>query len=380
LTDGSLLDIKLGRHFRNQLLLATVDPQNGVRLVPTGELNDFMAMTKQRSDVGSNKQLWVPNGQGGQGILSSGLELSNVGISLALTTTIDGKNYAVLARRRLADGSNKIMLISGYVDAAKFCQPESDKLLSPGAAVVANTAAEAAEEINMLQMPGWFARTEVRGAMIRDIADELRFGVGRQVHSVSEVDQPLLLTGGHDVLDYSPNLWWKLSTCPLPNYIHNVFRPPTVTLGDVRFDDVGFQFHMHTNSGQIIVGGHLTFDLTNREFISLVHAEDGPLSDPVLKASLKEMGAPPDALATRVDRLGLLFCPLDAQGQLTPKFYNFIEGSLKPAPLNPDLEGVTISDAFVNASASGENGFCPPMEMSGFVDRADVPARTFFGI
>lgn len=56
----------------------------------------------------------------------TGLELSNVGISLAPTTVIDGQAYPVLARRRLANGGNRIMLVSGYVDAAKFSRPSDD--------------------------------------------------------------------------------------------------------------------------------------------------------------------------------------------------------------------------------------------------------------
>jgi hypothetical protein len=123
---------------------------------------------------------------------------------------------------------------------------------------------------------------------------------------------------------------------------------------------------------------NLTFDLLNREFLSLIHAEDGPLSDPVLAAALKSVQAPPDALATRLDKYGLLLCPLDEHGQLTAGFYNFIEGSLRPAQLPSDLEGVFLSDAFVFASPNGDLGFTPLPGMKGFVDRADIPARKFF--
>jgi hypothetical protein len=366
--------------FEIEILTATLNPTRGVILQSRPEMTDFMAMSKRRGDTESHRKLWLPGGDASSALLGNGLELSNVGISLAPTTVIDGQSYAVLARRRLPNGANRIMLVSGYVDAAKFSHLSEDNAVpfSAATSVIANTASEAHEEINFVRLPGWFSKTEVRGEMIRAVADELKVGIGGQVHSSTAPEQSLILTDAHEVLDYNPSMWWRLQTGQLPNYIHNVFTPPTVEIDGVTFPGAGFQFHMHTNSGQIIIGVNLTFDLLNREFLSLIHAEDGPLSDPVLAAALKSVQAPPDALATRLDKYRLLLCPLDEHGQLTARFYNFIEGSLRPAQLPSDLEGVFLSDAFVFASPNGDLGFTPLPGMKGFVDRADIPARKFF--
>lgn len=371
-----ILDTRSGATFRNPIARVKADPVQGIIIESAGVTENFTQMLTRRNDSSNNQRIWSPAQSGFQSLRASGLELSNVGISLALVTTIDGKEYAILARRLLSNGSNRLMLISGYVDAAKFFDPNGQLArLKSATNLIANAAAEGAEEFTIAQLPGWFHSTSVKGTWIRQVADELRLGIGDQIQSANG---NIFLTGGHDQLDYTSSVSWQLHTTKLHPFIHNVFTPPKVALDSMVFENVGFQIHTHTNSGQIILGMRCHIDFRLREFLSFLHAEDGPLNNKTLKPSMDAMGAPTDLLATRLDREGLILVELDPHGQLTPRFFNFLEGSLRPATHLGDLGNISLSDAFVPADTVGGRGYFVPAGMVGFVDRSEIEATRYF--
>lgn len=374
--DGVILGVESGATFRNLRLNLKMDPTNGAILTTLGGQETFSEMLQRRNDRNVNERIWTPGTASGfQSLAGNGLEISNAGISLAITTTIDNKKYAILARRESNDGSNHLMLISGYVDAAKIRSAVPGQPLSTAATVFGNIGAEGAEEINHLAMPGYFAATRLRGEYIRQIANELCLVSGDQIASGSGM---IFYRNTYEELTYRPDLWCTLVTCPLPKFIHNVFTPPSVTIDNISFPGVGFQVHTHTNSGQMIVGMEYRFDLNDdRDTISLQHAEDRPvLGNDIRAQTLRQ--AIKDPLETRLDQGGLILCLLDEHGQLTPNFSLFKEGTLKRAQHLGSLEGITFSDAFVPSVTVGGSGPSTPQGLTGFVDRGAIPALDYF--
>lgn len=367
--DGLILDLSLGRSFKNSISRVSFDTASGIIVRSTGEYEDFMQMDGKRKEFERNLGFWKATSKSHEAI-NSELELSNVGISLAINLEIDGKEYAVLARRRMKDDQQRLMLVSGYIDAAKFFDKTGDVAnISGGASVVLNAIKEGSEEALLGQQPGWFQRAEFRGDLLRHVGDEIALNIGNQIERLG--DGSLRSGHGYEQLSYNDN-WWTMTSSELPAYIENVFTPPRVTVDGSVFDGAGFQVHMHTNSGQIIVGMKYNMDLSNRELLSLLHAEDGPLAlTQALKMGLKAADAPPDLLATRLDRRGLILAELDAAGKLTPKFFNFVEGSLVPAEHLGELDNIHLSDAFVAPSS--------PI-LKGFVDRENVKATDYFAV
>lgn len=366
-TDGVILETTLGRYFRNSISTVKFIPGFGVSVSSKGEYEDFMSMVKKRGETDSNLSFWK-SGKDLGAIATNELELSNVGISIAVNTQIDGKNYAILARRRMREGNQRLMLISGYIDASKFFKNTGEVAdVSGGAHVILNALKEGSEEALLGRQPGWFRQAEFKGDLIRNVANELAVVSGNHIERTEEAYR---LKGDYADLDYSYN-WWKMTTKTVPAYISNIFTPPTIEVDGTTFNGAGFQVHMHTNSGQIILGLEHEMNLdTDRELLSLLHAEDGPLgTSDALKAGLKADSLPPDLLATRLDKYGLILCELDADGELTPNFFNFIEGSLVKADHLGDLGNIYLSDAFVPSASK---------ILNGFVDTENIRATEYF--
>ncbi len=367
--DRTILEVTPGRFFRNVVPRVRWNPNGAVEISMSSEAEDFMSMLSRRNDTTANSALWGDPENGLQK-LSSGLELSNVGISIALTTAIDGDRFALLARRAGANGMNRLMLPSGYTDARKFFAADGSGLqVRPDQLFIGNAALEGSEELLVPRAPGWFSPTQLSGKLIESVAGELAIQVGSQLERVGS--DTVQIAPSYEELDYDLNTSWKLTFSGLPSYIHNVFQPPKVNIEGVELDGVGVQQHMHTNSGQLIFGGECQLPLENRELISLLHAEDGPLANASTRDVLNAAGVPGDMLATRLDRNGLILAKLDEAGQITPQYYNFFHGSLVPATDLGDVDTIVFSDAFVPSPLEG---------CRGLVDRADISAREFFKI
>jgi predicted O-methyltransferase YrrM len=349
-----------------------------LELTTTRQLEGFDQMAQRRSDVEINRRLWLPKGIGCSSIMSNGLELSNVGVGYALQTTVDGKRHAILARRITQDGEH-LMLPSSYIDFSKvLLGSEEAPHLSSSGDIRSATESFAGEGPPRLA-PRASAQSRIKEKILSKLAGEVCLLAG---------DQEIITSGGKifypesfDGLNYLPNIWSTLKVeNDLPPFIHNYFKPLGVSLNGVELSGVGFQMHMHTNSGQLIFGGVYSIgldDLEDRSILSLAHAEDrlvGPNDNSPRARQLKQMMKSP--LETVVDKKGLLLCELDERGQLTPNLFNLINGARVRHPL--DWNTTTLSDSFVPGDVVGSLGFSSPEGASGFVDRVAFPALEYF--
>lgn len=377
------LELSDGALFRNRPMSVRLG-KSGIEISPSDRLEEFDSMAERRNDTKRNSTLWLPNGEGSTSMRGSGLELSNIGVSLALTISIDGADYAILARRLVkSSGQSRehLMLPSGYVDFNKFkrtssdADPSSDTL--DALHVLHNAASEFVEEVTTIYQPGFSTPAQIKGGLIREVASEMCLTADK--YPIERTSNALQYPQRYAALEYYQSIWSTLRLSDtLPGFIHNVFNPLGVSIAGTPLPGVGFQLHMHTNSGQLIFGGTYSVgieDPEDREMLSLAHAEDRLITgDSVRARQLKSFMKKP--LETVVDHYGLVLCKLDEHGQLTPQMFNFVDGTLKPHPL--DWDSTTLSDAFVPAISVGNRGFSQPHGTVGYVDRGAIPALEYF--
>ena len=226
------------------------------------------------------------------GILGAGHVFANLGVSAALTLTIDGARYllAVCQQRHVGDEAyTAVKLPSGYVEAPFLIKPEQ--------AIVA----EISEEILALTRDGKHIRLAVQG------------------HEVVNPYSSCLEDSGHTVPLTPAELSYNVSG----------FRSPIRIGGEELSGHHAFYFHLPSNSMQLVFGYDAEFDPASLS--ALFHAEDH--FEPATKN-----------ISVRVDREGIYLFRLE-EGRITGDIFTFLGGELRS--VHPDISArIFLSEAF----------------------------------
>ena len=316
---GSEMD---GRDFKNPVF--RLETQNGIGLsiYSDGATNSFGDMQKSRKPESNLSQ---PQEVLNQLSERSGKLLSNIGVSVALTTTIDGERYAVMQYR---DRDKRHMLLSGYVDANL---PEGI-ITSARGLMVSHSLEEVKQEFMGTIPPGELLAGVVQGAFLRPLLKELVISNSR---IISKGSAPVLALGkAYDAIPLAPELPlpWRLEQREIPPFISNINRAAQITFDNQPLTGVGLQYATHWNAGQLFFSYELK--LPNRSDISLFHAEDGPKTDGL-----------PYELQSSLNIDGLVLMKLDSQGQLTDQSFWLRQGRLVPRH-DFDASLIKLSEAF----------------------------------
>lgn len=312
-----------------------------IRIFHTGERTNFVDMTRQRNDKDRNLRD-SPKHIFSRLTEKEGIELSNIGISLAITTLIDNEPYAVLVHRK---HDNRFMLLSGYVDAGKMSPDSSTRALFGG-----NVVAEGREELLPVDRLKLVQQGTMLGPFAEQVAKELVFASGERIETLKGMGG-LRMGEAYD-LTYKEHAGFILETMEmLPSYIPNVHITEDFGI-DGKLVTAGIQYAQQWNSAQLIVPMRL--HLNNLEGLHLMHAEDR------LDINDKQ------TLYTMLNREGLVLVRLDEMGDLTPDFSHLKDGFLVPLNLNP--AEIKLSEAFARAPEGLEAD-----GVIGFVNQANVP-------
>lgn len=338
LTDGAVVDRRPSAAFRN-LCVRLAWTESGISITSNGETENFAAMFGKRSDAAN---LAISAAERRRRLSTDeGVPASNVGISLPIVCAVEGREYALLVHRRR---DNRVMLLSGYVDASRAAAATYRDL------VLLNVLEEAREEIVL----GGAGGTAVcPGAVNADL------GIAAEILPPSLIAAPN--EGGYQLgVPYASLVavagggkGWSLTPCRMPRFLPNVSAWP-VSL-DGAPTSCGFQYGQQWNAGQLFFPFELKLpsDLAGCE---LFHAEDE--LDPEDKSLLR----------TVVTTQGFLFIELDSERRLTAKASRLRAGKL--APCSPDLlQEARFSEAFAPS---------PLPDVAGFVSQSEVSTAEYF--
>jgi hypothetical protein len=317
---GSEVD---GRNFLNPVFRLSSQDGRGLVVSSDGATTNFGEMQKSRKPENNLSSVQDVLNQLSEG---AGKALSNIGISVALTTQIDGERYAVMQYR---DRDNRHMLLSGYVDAFL---PDGGKHPTARGLMVSHSLEEVKQEFMGTIPPGELLAGVVQGRFLRPILNEL---VVSDSKILQEGDLPSLSLGrAYSALSAASQsvLPWKLEQREIPAFIHNIARDAQILFDGLPLTGVGLQYATHWNAGQLFFSYELK--LPNRADISLFHAEDGP-----------KAGGAPYELQSALSTEGLVLMKLDRDGQLTDKTYWLHAGKLVERS-EFDASNIKLSEAF----------------------------------
>jgi hypothetical protein len=318
---------------------------NSIEIFSEGATTNFPEMAAQRSATRNLDR--SPESILGELSERNGKRMSNIGISLAMTTTLEGERYAVLVHRAADD---RLMLLSGYLNANRVDQASTGRAL-----VTANMLGELREELLPVGQDGRVETGVVLGSMAREVARELVIATDDfMLHGTGESVTGIELGEGYPALNYDQNPHFRLRwSGRMPRYLPNVHH-----IGDFNLDgspfSAGLQYGQQWNAGQIFVP--LELELGNLSGMNVYHAED--------RLNMKTK----TELVTMLDRNGIVFVKLDSQGQLTDQMYNLHGGALQAIKSeNPELR--KLSEAFAPSPIPGVRGFVNQSDVL-FRDRA----------
>lgn len=336
LTDGAIVDRRPSAAFRNPCV-RLVWTESDVSIVSSGETENFAAMFGKRSDAAN---LAISAAERHRRLATrEGVPASNVGISLPIVCTVDGREYALLVHRRR---DNRLMLLSGYVDASRATSATYRDL------VLRNVLEEAQEEIIL---GGAGATTIYPGAVSTDMGIAAQALLPPLIAAPGEEGYQLKVPYASLVAGVGKG--WSLTPCSMPRFLSNVATGP-VSLDGLP-TNCGFQYSQQWNAGQLFFPFELKLprDLAACE---LYHAEDE--LDPEDKSLLR----------TVVTTQGFLFIELDSDERLTARVFRLTEGKLKPC--GPGLlQGARFSEAFAPSPLSG---------VVGFVNQSEIATAEYF--
>lgn len=316
---GSEID---GRNFQNPVFRLAAQGSLGLAVSSDGTTTNFGEMQKSRNvenNLDSVQEILNHLSEG------PGKTLSNIGISVVLTTLIDGERYAVMQYR---DRDNRHMLLSGYVDAYS---PDNIATSARGL-MVSHSLEEVKQEFMGTIPPGQLLTGVVQGIFLKPILKEL---VVSDSEILNDGNLPSLTLGrAYSAL---PNvdeqeLPWKLEQREIPAFIHNIEKDANITFDNLPLTGVGLQYATHWNAGQLFFSYELK--LPNRPDISLFHAEDGP-----------KLSGLPYELQSALSTEGLVLMKLDRNGQLTDRTY-WLRGGKLVERSDFDAFNIKLSEAF----------------------------------
>lgn len=302
--------IKDGGKFANPLLKAVLYTDD-VQLQAENGTNNFVTMKASRD-------------RGCDGItLGSEIQLSNVGVSVALTVWISGRKYALLAYR--GGEANRHMLISGFTDVARSAFLPTDP--DSGATFFReNALLNLRGELVIVNCNSQLVSLGIKGQhffaeypLPEDYADN---------DKVTQLPPPYKSLG--DVVPFKEIL---LTPTPLPKFLGNMLGSQddeSITFNGTKLQNVGFQYCKSFNSGQLIFPFEIILP-NGGKGLSLFHAEDRLIENNLLETSL--------------DLDGIVLVELNESGELTPKTFWLRDGELVPRTLHDD-KNIKLSEAF----------------------------------
>lgn len=307
-----------GATFRNQPFVANIGQNGEILLRAEGELNNFASMLSARKN---SEKL---SSQNIEALAShTGLPLANVGVSVAATVTIDGREFAILTQR----GSNRLMLPSGYVDFKDSKVPEQtllDKALK-----------ELREEV-LLAVPGNgapagdFLLGTITNRALAILSNQIRLEQTEQSLGLNESQMPQPYKESSSV-SYNNDVHFHVDKAVTPpEYLLALDSKRVVSINGTT-TSFGFHYDQPCSSGQVVA--FLKLHLPEVKYLSLLHAETQPdkeknesENDPVKKGGwLKEV----------LHRDGLILAELAADGKLLGDFFRMQYGELIPAHFDP---------------------------------------------
>lgn len=331
-----VLSRSIGLGFTNREYLAEISDSE-VRLRSSGAVNNFKEMTTRRTAAGNRIR---DDREILEGLRSAaGRALSNVGVSVALTLNVDGQDYAVGTLRQ---GSDRLALISGYVDSSKFSATPTTLR-----GELASTALmETREEILPVSRSGEIQPGFLAVDGVKEILGELVLGRGARIDKAIEIGQ------AYPQAAYGNEQPWLLVPAPRPAYLPSL-HPGEVSIDGMKIE-AAFHYDKSRDSGQLIFSYKITFD--SLEGLSLLHAETTPDPDSG-EGHLKEV----------LDPNGLVLLRLDARGIPDGSAFWLRDGKLVPRPLDPAQK---LSEAF--APSLQDNG-----RPAGLVTRDSIPLQEY---
>lgn len=339
-----VIDSRLAADFANPVYRLTLD-KDKIQIYDEKSSTNFPELTAARGDETTNLAA-SPESVLTQLTEKEGKRVSNIGVSLALTTTIAGEPYAVMVHRKHDD---RLMLLSGYVNAQR-ANPD----ISTRGLFAANALGEHKEEFLPVSQNGLVDTGAVLGQMAAQIAKELVIGTDDfKFKRTDELGSRSKLVGvslgqGYESLSYNKEPHFSLQWADsMPSFLPNVHH-----VGDIIIDGkpltAGMQYAQQWNAGQLFVPMHLT--LSDTTGMNIYHAEDK------FDLSTKKH------LVTMLDRTGIVFVKLDSNGDLMTDMYNLHNGKLV-AVESENAEERKLSEAFSPSPITG---------VTGFVNQSDV--------
>lgn len=326
-----ILDTKRSSDFQNPVFRLSMNGF-GVEVTTDGSTTDFREMAAGRGDTSINladKAETVLNRLSDP----QGIRVNNIGVSLAITLSLDGDRYALLAQRPV---DSRFMLLSGYVDAGAF----ADKKPSSRALIEANALKEGGEELIPVGPDGRVLTGEVFGSIGMHVANELVLGKGAELIQGSSGISGVTLGTPYSSLSYNKDRPFQLTHDSMPGYLANTH--PAGLLGiDGKPLNAGFQYAQQWNAGQIIIPFELT--LSSADSLYLFHAEDK--LNPDDKAEL----------ITMLNRDGLVLIKLDQNERLTAEAFTLQDGRLTALGDDNPQERL-FSEAFASSPVVGVKG------------------------
>ncbi len=336
-----------GRSFVNPVFRIKADSPDALSIHLTAERTDFAVLQEIRAAAVKNQ----PSLQEVLNELSSpeGRKVSNIGVSAAITVSIDGERFAVLQYR---PHSNVHGLISGYVDA----RSAEETVLSGRELVTFHTLEELRQEFIAANRPGDVLRGSVSGDPLRDVLGELVIGRGDALQrGTGEV---VNLGAAYSKLSYEDGARrWHLRQTELPSYVFNLHGVTTQEIDHAPLANVGFQYSQRWNAGQLLYSFELSLP-ADREGLFLFHAEDGPIA-----------GAEPWRLETQLSPDNLVLFKLDSSGFLSENTYYFRDGALVRRD-EFDRSNIVLSAAFAGPLENNAR-------YAGFTDRGAMPFNEY---
>ena len=282
-----------------------------------GPQEDFQSMLKRR------KQPCNPEAVR-HGLEGDGYVFANLGLSIALTLNIDGRNFAVVARQERADlGDTVGKLISGYIDARKIFNPLQavDEELAEEFLPYSEHQGEARLLSGMRRLSPLPKPFEGVEGVTYDESFAYQL-VGSRLRVSPDLADGEVVIAGKEQTEGSPRLYYQISS----------------------------------NSAQLVYNFHADIPRLPSADITLANAERSYLvNDMALLGHSEDKFDPKTGtLAVRSHEYGLLLVALTGE-RLTDRVYTFERGKLDP--YDRELE---LSEAF----APKENGIAARQSIS----------------
>jgi len=293
---------------------------NGVGLESTDVRYTFREMTAKRKSIQGTPENPVDReliAENMARLLMSeeGFVPANLGISLYITTTINGENFAVLVYQDRGDtmGDRVFKLISGYVDATG-----KESLLS---SLFGTASVEANEEV----LPSNGMRKMLPCSIVA--AKEIIVTAPGEQALHGTIDRVNMPSPYPERFHYDSVQRWTLESMDNLGALPSLWQDRAISVEGTLVPNTGIYFDAAVGAAQLVFGFEL--QLPDVPGLTLAHAEDAPDSEP-------------GHIVTEYHDGGLVLVKLDENGRLTNQSFWLLGGKLYPA----HGDNITLSEVF----------------------------------